>query len=156
MRLPGAVSVQCGPARLKRPLFSLPKGTSRKWNTWGHYEDRRRENRACPCADLRLPLSEPFTDRQPLRPCRGKIKPVLSGFPYCTWPRPRSISVIPMCGEVPARPLPLTAPASSAGSILQAVSTTCPVPRHRALQPVRHHPVLRGKAVGHYLFHRNL
>ena len=102
------------------------------------------------------PLSKPFTDRQPLRPCRGKIKPVLSGFPYCTWPRPRSISVIPMCGEVPARPLPLTAPASSAGSILQAVSTTCPVPRHRALQPVCHHPVLRGKAVGHYLFHRNL
>ena len=50
----------------------------------GHYEGGRRENPACPCDNLRLSLSEPFSDRQPLRPCRGKIKPVLSGVSYHT------------------------------------------------------------------------
>ena len=30
------------------------------------------------------PVSEPFSDRQPLRPCRGKIQPVLSGVSYHT------------------------------------------------------------------------
>lgn len=30
------------------------------------------------------PLPEPFPDRQPLRPCRGKIQPVLSGVSYHT------------------------------------------------------------------------
>ena len=50
----------------------------------GYYEGGRRENPAGSCNYLRFPLSEPFSDRQPLRPCRGKIKPVLSGVSYHT------------------------------------------------------------------------
>ena len=50
----------------------------------GYYEGGRRENPTCPYNYLRFPLSEPFSDRQPLRPCRGKIKPVLSGVSYHT------------------------------------------------------------------------
>ncbi len=32
---PGAESARCGPARLRKPRFPLPDGTSRKWSTWG-------------------------------------------------------------------------------------------------------------------------
>ena len=38
----------------------------------------------CSCLLYTSSLSEPFSDRQPLRPCRGKIKPVLSGVSYHT------------------------------------------------------------------------
>ena len=57
--LPGAVSVRSGPARLKKaPISITKKALSRR--------------------------PGPFSDRQPLRPCRGKIKPVLSGVSYHT------------------------------------------------------------------------
>ena len=60
------------------------KALSRHGAFGGYYEGGRRENPTCPYNYLRFPLSEPFSDRQPLRPCRGKIKPVLSGVSYHT------------------------------------------------------------------------
>jgi len=49
-----------------------------------------------------------------------------------SWKKPQSTSAGPMCGAAPARPLPLTVRALSAGCTRPAASTTCPVPRRRA------------------------
>ena len=49
-----------------------------------------------------------------------------------SWKKPQSTSAGPMCGAAPARPLPLTVRALSAGCTRPAASTTCPVPQRRA------------------------
>ena len=83
--LPGAVSVPVWASEIEKSAhLHNQKALSRHGAFGGYYEGGRRENPAGSCNYLRFPLSEPFSDRQPLRPCRGKIKPVLSGVSYHT------------------------------------------------------------------------